>query len=43
MFFGREDIIEQLDALVYDGTLSPVAKADGYFDALIPVRRLLGM
>ena len=30
-------------ALVYDGSLSPVAAADGYFDAIIPFRRLLGL
>lgn len=30
-------------ALVYDGHLSPVAAADGYFDAIVPFRQLLGM
>ena len=30
-------------ALVYDGHLSPVAKADGYFDAIIPFKDLLGL
>lgn len=30
-------------ALVYDGELSPVAATDGYFDALVPFSRLLGM
>lgn len=30
-------------ALVYDGHLSPVAKADGYFDAIIPFSKLLGL
>ena len=30
-------------ALVYDGRLSPVAKADGYFDAIIPFKKLLGL
>jgi len=30
-------------ALVYEGTLSPVVEADGYFDAIIPFRRLLGV
>ena len=54
MFFGREDQMEQLEALrprgvsaktalVYDGSLSPVAAADGYFDAIIPFQRLLGL
>ena len=30
-------------ALVYDGELSPVAATDGYFDAIVPFSRLLGM
>lgn len=30
-------------ALVYHGHLSPVAAADGYFDAIIPFSRLLGL
>lgn len=30
-------------ALVYDGDLSPVAAADGYFDAIVPVTKLLGL
>ena len=30
-------------ALVYDGALSPVVAADGYFDAIVPFRRLLGL
>jgi len=30
-------------ALVYDGHLSPVARADGYFDAIVPFRELLGI
>ena len=30
-------------ALVYDGHLSPVAAADGYFDAIVPFAQLLGM
>ena len=29
-------------ALVYDGHLSPLVKADGYFDAIIPFQSLLG-
>ena len=29
-------------ALVYDGELAPIVEADGYFDAVIPFRRLLG-
>ena len=30
-------------ALVYDGHLSPVAAADGYFDAIVPFKNLLGI
>lgn len=30
-------------ALVYDGNLAPSIEADGYFDAIIPFSRLLGL
>ena len=30
-------------ALVYEGHLAPIVEADGYFDAVIPFRRLLGV
>lgn len=30
-------------ALVYEGHLSPLVEADGYFDAVIPFRKLLGV
>ena len=30
-------------ALVYSGHLSPVVEADGYFDAIVPFRKLLGL
>ena len=30
-------------ALVYEGHLSPVAAADGYFDAIVPFQKLLGL
>ena len=30
-------------ALVYDGTLAPAVETDGYFDAIIPFRQLLGL
>ena len=30
-------------ALVYSGHLSPVVAADGYFDAIVPFRKLLGL
>ena len=49
MFFGREDVIDRAPgvsaraALVYSGHLSPVVAADGYFDAIVPFRRLLGL
>lgn len=39
----RQECVSAKTALVYDGELSPVAKADGYFDAIIPFRRLLGL
>ena len=29
--------------LVYDGNLSRTVEGDGYFDAIIPVRKLLGL
>ena len=30
-------------ALIYDGELAPSVEADGYFDAIVPARRLLGL
>lgn len=30
-------------ALVYEGHLAPIVEADGYFDALVPFARLLGL
>ena len=30
-------------ALVYEGRLAPGVEADGYFDAIVPFRRLLGL
>ena len=30
-------------ALVYDGHLAPIVEADGYFDAIVPFRNLLGL
>ena len=30
-------------ALIYDGHLSPVLAADGYFDCIIPFYKLLGL
>lgn len=39
----RPDGVSARAALVYDGQLSPVVAADGYFDALVPFWRLLGL
>lgn len=30
-------------ALVYDGHLAPGVEADGYFDAIVPFRQLMGL
>ena len=30
-------------ALVFDGMLSPTVEANGYFDAIVPASRLLGL
>jgi len=30
-------------ALVYDGRLAPSVEADGYFDAIVPFSRILGL
>ena len=30
-------------ALVYDGNLAPIVEADGYFDAVVPFKKMLGM
>ena len=30
-------------AIVYEGEIAPSVEADGYFDAVIPFRRLLGI
>ena len=29
--------------LVYDGHLAPIVEAEGYFDAIIPFRSLMGL
>ena len=39
----RQEGVSIRTALVYDGHLAPIAKADGYFDALVPFTRLLGL
>ncbi len=30
-------------ALVYEGELAPVVRGNGYFDAIVPASRLLGL
>ena len=30
-------------ALVYAGSLAPIVEADGYFDAIVPIEKLLGL
>ncbi|MBO4286986.1 MAG: hypothetical protein J5985_02335 [Kiritimatiellae bacterium] len=39
----RRDGLSVRTALVYEGHLSPIVEADGYFDAIIPFRRLMGL
>ena len=39
----RPEGVSARTALVYEGHLSPVAAADGYFDAIIPFSRILGI
>ena len=39
----RPEGVSARTALVYDGHLSPVAAADGYFDAIIPFKKLFGL
>ena len=39
----RREGVSIRTALVYDGHLAPVAKADGYLNAIIPVSKLLGL
>lgn len=40
---SRPDGVSSKTALVYDGHLSPLVSSDGYFDAVIPFRKLLGL
>lgn len=40
---NRPDGVSARTALVYDGHLSPLVPADGYFDAIVPFHRLLGL
>ena len=39
----RPDGVTMRTALVYDGHLAPIVESDGYFDAAIPFRKLLGL
>ncbi len=39
----RPDGVSVRTALVYDGHLSPLAASDGYFDAVVPFGKLLGL
>ena len=39
----RPEGVSARTGLVYDGHLSPVAVADGYFDAIVPFKNLLGL
>lgn len=39
----RRDGMSVRTALVYEGTLAPIVESDGYFDAIVPFRRLLGI
>lgn len=40
---SRPEGVSSKTALVYDGHLSPLVASDGYFDAIIPFRRLLNL
>ncbi len=39
----RRDNVSIKTALVYEGHLSPVVEADGYFDAIVPFSKVLGL
>ena len=40
---SRPEGVSSKMALVYDGHLSPLVEADGYFDAIVPFKSLLGL
>ena len=40
---SRPDGVSARAALVYDGELAPYVETDGYFDALVPFRKVLGL
>jgi len=39
----RRDGISVRTALVYEGHLAPIVEADGYFDVIVPFKRLMGL
>ena len=39
----RQEGVSIRTALVYDGHLAPIAMADGYFYAIVPLTKLLGL
>ncbi len=39
----RRKGVSMRTALVYEGRLAPIVEADGYFDAIVPFARLLGL
>ena len=40
---SRPEGVSSTMALVYDGHLSPLVESDGYFDAIVPFKNLLGL
>ena len=40
---ARPDGVSIRTALVYDGALSSFVETNGYFDAIVPFRKLLGL
>ena len=40
---SRPEGVSSKMALVYDGHLSPLVESDGYFDAIVPFKNLLGL
>ena len=40
---SRPEGVSSKMALVYDGHLSPIVESDGYFDAIVPFKNLLGL
>ena len=39
----RRDGVSVRTALVYEGHLAPIVEADGYFDVIVPFKRLMGL